>query len=120
MLLPTFSFAANLSRPPPTDAELQAAELFNSAPAIAERRQEDGSATASATDETATITANPFEKEDYATLLGRALVKLHVQNLSTMHHDPLYSAYHYSHPTLAERLQALRPFELANQEKKEQ
>lgn len=24
-----------------------------------------------------------------------------------MHHDPLYSAYHYSHPTLTERLVAL-------------
>lgn len=24
-----------------------------------------------------------------------------------MHHDALYSAYHYSHPTLEERLRAL-------------
>jgi hypothetical protein len=24
-----------------------------------------------------------------------------------MHHDPLFSAYHYSHPTLTERLVAL-------------
>lgn len=24
-----------------------------------------------------------------------------------MYHDPLYSAYHYSHPTLTERLVAL-------------
>lgn len=45
--------------------------------------------------------------EPYHTLLGKALIKLHVQNLSTMHHDALYSAYHYSHPTLAERLDAL-------------
>jgi STE24 endopeptidase len=28
-------------------------------------------------------------------------------SLSTVHHDALYSAYHYSHPTLTERLTAL-------------
>lgn len=45
--------------------------------------------------------------EPYTTLLGKALIKLHIQNLSTMHHDALYSAYHYSHPTLTERLDEL-------------
>ncbi|WFD32226.1 Ste24 endopeptidase [Malassezia sp. CBS 17886] len=47
------------------------------------------------------------EQETYTALLSRALVKLHVHNLSSMHHDPWYSAYHYSHPTLVERLVAL-------------
>lgn len=34
-----------------------------------------------------------------------------------MHHDPLYSAYHYSHPSLAERLSELEKIE-ARQAKK--
>lgn len=46
-------------------------------------------------------------QEGYSALLGQSLIKIHIQNLSTMHHDPLYSAYHYSHPTLTERLTAL-------------
>jgi len=50
------------------------------------------------------------EKEgmtDMGTRLGRALVGLHVENLSTVWVDWLYSAYHHSHPTLTERLKAL-------------
>ena len=50
------------------------------------------------------------EKEamkDMGTRLGRALVRLHVDNLSTVWVDWLYSAYHHSHPTLTERLKAL-------------
>ncbi|KAI9438345.1 peptidase family M48-domain-containing protein [Lactarius indigo] len=50
------------------------------------------------------------EKEamkDMGTRLGRALVRLHVENLSTVWVDWLYSAYHHSHPTLTERLKAL-------------
>ncbi|EJT98151.1 hypothetical protein DACRYDRAFT_118896 [Dacryopinax primogenitus] len=43
--------------------------------------------------------------------LGDALVKLHVKNLSTLHVDWLYSAYHYSHPTLPERLRAMDKLE---------
>jgi STE24 endopeptidase len=42
--------------------------------------------------------------------LGRALIGLHVENLSTVWVDWLYSAYHHSHPTLTERLKALEPF----------
>ena len=87
-------FAATLQRPGPTPSELAAAAQFN-------------------TDEqNATIKVDPHHKDQYVDLLGRALIKLHVQNLSTLYHDPLFSAYHYSHPTLAERLnalQALRP-----------
>ncbi|UZJ52350.1 hypothetical protein CBS101457_001670 [Exobasidium rhododendri] len=47
------------------------------------------------------------EQEEYSSLLSKSLIKIHIQNLSTMHHDALYSAYHYSHPTLTERLTAL-------------
>ncbi len=87
-------FAATLTRPGPTQSELAAAAEFN------------------AEKENAAVKVDPKQKEEYVDLLGKALIKLHVQNLSTMHHDPLFSAYHYSHPTLAERLnalQALRP-----------
>ena len=80
-------FAAQLERPGPTEAELKAAVSYN--------------------DEKPDVPADPHKKEPYTDLLGRALVKLHIHNLSTMHHDPLFSAYHYSHPTLAERLNAL-------------
>lgn len=43
----------------------------------------------------------------YATDLCKALINLHIKNLSTLNVDPLYSSYHYSHPTLPERLDAL-------------
>jgi STE24 endopeptidase len=39
--------------------------------------------------------------------LARSLIKLHVQNLSTMDADWMYASYHYSHPHLSERLKAL-------------
>jgi len=45
--------------------------------------------------------------EDMGERLGKALVGLHVENLSTVWVDWLYSAYHHSHPTLTERLRAL-------------
>jgi STE24 endopeptidase len=40
--------------------------------------------------------------------MASALVKLSEKNLSTLLPHPAYSAYHYSHPTLLERLAALR------------
>ncbi|EMR09648.1 hypothetical protein PNEG_02231 [Pneumocystis murina B123] len=46
-------------------------------------------------------------KLNYTKELSRALIKLHIQNLSTMDADKLYSSYHYSHPLLGERLHAL-------------
>lgn len=46
-------------------------------------------------------------KLNYADKLKSALVKLQIQNLSTMDADWLYSAYHYSHPILHERLAAI-------------
>ncbi|AQZ17044.1 STE24 (YJR117W) [Zygosaccharomyces parabailii] len=54
-----------------------------------------------------------YQADAYAKALGytqhlaQALINLQIKNLSTMNVDPWYSAYHYSHPTLAERLNAL-------------
>ena len=39
--------------------------------------------------------------------LAKSLIKLQVQNLSTMDADWMYASYHYSHPILPERLGAL-------------
>ncbi|OCH91553.1 hypothetical protein OBBRIDRAFT_774956 [Obba rivulosa] len=50
------------------------------------------------------------EMRDLGERLGRALIALHVKNLSTVWVDWLYSAYHHSHPTLTERLRALEGF----------
>ncbi|CAK3847151.1 CAAX prenyl protease 1 [Lecanosticta acicola] len=43
----------------------------------------------------------------YAPEMAAALIKLQIQNLSAMDSDWAYSAYHYSHPTLTERLKAI-------------
>lgn len=43
----------------------------------------------------------------YSDKLASSLLKLQIQNLSTMDADPLYASYHYSHPILTERLAAL-------------
>ena len=43
----------------------------------------------------------------YKTELAKSLIKLQIQNLSTMDADWLYASYHYSHPILPERLGAL-------------
>lgn len=54
-----------------------------------------------------------FEADAFAKGLGMrlelasSLIKLHVQNLSTMDADWIYASYHFSHPHLSERLQAL-------------
>lgn len=56
-----------------------------------------------------------FQADDFAKGLGFAgylrssLVKLHKDNLGFPVADKLYSAYHYSHPPLIERLRALGP-----------
>jgi STE24 endopeptidase len=39
--------------------------------------------------------------------LKRALVRLNGENLANLHPHPWYSAWHYSHPTLVERLAAI-------------
>jgi STE24 endopeptidase len=39
--------------------------------------------------------------------LQSGLCKIHLENLGAMNPDPYYSAYHYSHPPLVERLRAM-------------
>ncbi|KAJ5112323.1 CAAX prenyl protease 1 [Penicillium argentinense] len=54
-----------------------------------------------------------FEADTFAQGLGfsdalaASLLKLQIQNLSTMDADWMYASYHYSHPILTERLAAL-------------
>lgn len=43
----------------------------------------------------------------YKTELAKSLIKLQIQNLSTMDADWMYASYHFSHPILSERLAAL-------------
>lgn len=43
----------------------------------------------------------------YKTELATSLIKLQIQNLSTMEADWMYASYHFSHPILSERLKAL-------------
>ncbi|PKA60435.1 CAAX prenyl protease 1 like [Apostasia shenzhenica] len=53
--------------------------------------------------------ADAFAKKlGYGNSLRAGLVKLQEENLSAMNTDPWYSAYHYSHPPLVERLTALQ------------
>jgi STE24 endopeptidase len=46
-------------------------------------------------------------KLGYASELGASLIKLQVQNLSSMDADWFYSSFHHSHPILTERLKAM-------------
>ncbi|KAI4601963.1 hypothetical protein KJ359_010829 [Pestalotiopsis sp. 9143b] len=54
-----------------------------------------------------------FQADDFARNLGykkelaASLIKLQIQNLSTMDADWMYASYHFSHPILSERLKAL-------------
>lgn len=43
----------------------------------------------------------------YPEQLARSLLKLQIQNLSTMDADWMYASFHFSHPHLVERLRAL-------------
>ena len=53
--------------------------------------------------------ADKFGKDlGYAFPLESALIKLHKDNLGFPVADQLYSTYHYSHPPIVERIQALR------------
>ncbi|RDB21780.1 CAAX prenyl protease 1 [Hypsizygus marmoreus] len=58
------------------------------------------------------------DMKDMGDRLGRALIALHVKNLSTVWVDWLYSAYHHSHPTLTERLRGLESFQALREKKK--
>lgn len=52
--------------------------------------------------------ADEFAKKlGYKTELAKSLIKLQIQNLSTMDADWMYASYHFSHPILSERLGAL-------------
>ncbi|KAI3588799.1 myosin-like coiled-coil protein-domain-containing protein [Fusarium oxysporum f. sp. albedinis] len=52
--------------------------------------------------------ADAFAKQlGYPEQLARSLLKLQIQNLSTMDADWMYASYHFSHPHLSERLKAL-------------
>ena len=53
------------------------------------------------------------DMQDMGDRLGKALITLHVENLSTVWVDWLYSAYHHSHPTLTERLKAIEGYQVA-------
>lgn len=46
-------------------------------------------------------------KLGYASELASSLIKLQIQNLSSMDADWMYSSFHYSHPILTERLKAV-------------
>lgn len=54
-----------------------------------------------------------FQADGFANNLGynaelsRSLIKLQIQNLSTMDADWMFASYHFSHPILSERLKAL-------------
>jgi len=54
-----------------------------------------------------------FQADNFALKLGykaelaQALIKLQIKNLSSMDADFFYSSYHYSHPILTERLEAI-------------
>ncbi|KAL1869717.1 hypothetical protein VTK73DRAFT_2958 [Phialemonium thermophilum] len=43
----------------------------------------------------------------YGAELARSLIKIQIQNLSTMDADWMFASYHFSHPILSERLKAL-------------
>jgi len=52
-----------------------------------------------------------YQADAFGTTLGYdlrgPLIKIHCENLSDLNVDPVYSAYHHSHPTLLERVKAI-------------
>lgn len=46
----------------------------------------------------------------YSKELGASLIKLHVDNLSFPFNDKWYSFWHFSHPTLIERLRTIATY----------
>ena len=46
-------------------------------------------------------------KLGYSKDLASSLIKLQIQNLSSMNADWMYASYHLSHPILPERLEAI-------------
>jgi STE24 endopeptidase len=43
----------------------------------------------------------------YKDVLKSGLIKIHVKNMGNLNPDSWYSAWHYSHPPLIERLNAM-------------
>lgn len=64
-----------------------------------------------------------FQADEFSVKLGKAqdlksgLIKLQIENLGNMNPDKWYSTWHYSHPPMVERLQAIEARE-AEQGKK--
>jgi len=58
-----------------------------------------------------------YQADEFAVRLGLELngplAKIHEENLACLNPDPYYSAYHYSHPTLLERLRAMNSLKAA-------
>jgi len=52
--------------------------------------------------------ADAFAVRQGHSALGDALIRIHTENLSSFVVDKYYSIYHYSHPTLMERLAAIK------------
>ncbi|TPX39157.1 Ste24 endopeptidase [Synchytrium endobioticum] len=67
-----------------------------------------------------------FQADLYAVSLGHAsklktaLQKIHLKNLGSLRTDPYYSAWHYSHPPLVERLDAIAAAESRTDGKKQE
>ena len=64
-----------------------------------------------------------FEADEFSSNLGMSrelqsgLCKIHLENLGAMCPDPWYSAYHYSHPPLVERLSAMMRYDMTMTQK---
>jgi STE24 endopeptidase len=65
-----------------------------------------------------------FQADRYATDLELELIeplaKIHEENLSSVNPDQLWAAYHLTHPTLLERIKAIRAYQQTLASKKKQ
>jgi hypothetical protein len=52
--------------------------------------------------------ADQYAVENEMQKLESALIKIHANNLTNLMPDPWYAHYHYSHPSLAERLEHIQ------------
>jgi len=66
---------------------------------------------------------NEFQADAYSVNLGycdqlsKGLITIHKENKSNLLPDKLYSAYHYSHPPLIERLEAMKSINASSRRK---
>ncbi|KAJ2913084.1 hypothetical protein MD484_g7336, partial [Candolleomyces efflorescens] len=129
-VLASFDYAAHVAKNPPTIVAfllfqmiLTPVEAVVSIAMNAVSRKFEFEADRFAVELEERVKATAGEKEaegmgDMGERLGRALISLHVKNLSTVWVDWLYSAYHHSHPTLTERLKGLEQFQAAKEKKR--